>query len=471
MFIQQNKIAMKTLKLTVLTACFATFIGCVNSDEYETPNVAGNCNDLAVTKQVQDITSTSTATYTQYPETEDIIEAYVTSSDEGGNFFKSISLVSTDNTVGFSMPIDAYNLYTKFEPGRKVFVNMKNRYIVKENGSTIIGSLYNNDTPEITTDDEVGRISGVEYQNIVSRSCSKVNEDDIVKTLTVNEAKNDQYLNMLIDLNNVQFTDASLGKKYFDASLNDLGGATNHLITNEFGQTIILRISSFSTFASKSVLPKSGKIRGVLTKFGSDYQFMVRTENDMQLTNDRLTIDMSPPIGGTAISYLGTFTEPFTSYTTTNQQIFPKYINDAVVGSRYWQRKVFGGNTYIQMSSFGGTPEVNRSLFIVPVDMTAANNFSFKTLSGFYNGACLKVYYSTNYVPGTNIGSATLVDITSSFTINVGPTSGYATTFTNSGVYAIPASLTGNGFFIFEYNGNGSGGVTTTMQVDDITVN
>lgn len=462
---------MKLLKLTLATAIFATLTGCVNSDTYGTPDLSGNCNDLAVTKTVNEITSTSTSVYYQYPETDDIIEAYVTSSDEGGNFYKSLSLMSVDGTVGFSMPIDAYNLYTKFEPGRKVFVNMKNRYIVREFGSTVIGSLYNDDTPEVTTDDEVGRISGVEYQNIVSRSCSKVNEDEIIKHLTINEAKNDQYLNMLIEFDAVQFTDASLGKKYYDASLNDLGGATNHLITNEFGQTIILRASSFATFAGKPISNKSGKIRGVLTKYNSDYQFMIRTINDVQLTNDRLTIDMSPPIGGTAISYLGTFTEPFTSYTTTNQQVFPKYINDAVVGSRYWQRKVFGGNTYIQMSSFGGTPEVNRTLFIVPVNMTAANNFSFKTLSGFYNGACLKVYYSTNYVPGTNINSATLVDITSSFTINVGPASGYATTFTNSGVYAIPASLTGNGFFIFEYNGNGSGGVTTTMQIDDITVN
>lgn len=461
---------MKLLKLTLTTALFATLMGCVNSDTYGTPDLTVNCTDLTVTKQVQDITSTSSAIYTQYPETDDIIEAYVTSSDEGGNFYKSLSLISVDGTVGFSMPIDAYNLYTKYEPGRKVFVNMKSRYIVKEFGSTVIGSLYNNDTPADETDDEVGRISGVEYQNIISRSCVKVNEDEIVKNLTINAAKSDQYLNMLIEFNNVQFTDASQGKKYYDESLNDLGGATNHLITNEFGQTIILRVSSFATFAGKAVPSKSGKIRGVLTKFNSDYQFLVRTENDIQLTQDRLTIDMFPPVGGTALVYSGAFTENFTSY-ATNLSVFPKYINDPVLGGRYWQVKTFGGNKYIQMSSFGGAPEANRTLFIVPVDMTAANNFSFKTLSGFFNGATLKVYYSTDYVPGTNVSGATLTNITSSFIIPNGPTSGYATTFTSSGVYAIPPAITGNGFFIFEYTGNGTGGPTTTMQIDDITVN
>ena len=31
--------------------------------------------------------------------------------------------------------------------------------------------------------------------------------------------------------------------------------------------------------------------------------------------------------------------------------------------------------------------------------------------------------------------------------------------------------ITGNGFFVFEYTGNGSGGPTTTMQIDDIVIN
>ena len=123
------------------------------------------------------------------------------------------------------------------------------------------------------------------------------------------------------------------------------------------------------------------------------------------------------------------------------------------------------------MSSFGGTAEENRSLFIVPVDMTAASTFSFKSKSGFTNGNVLKVYYSTDYVPGTNINNATLVDITSSFTLSPGLSTGYPANFTNSGNYNIPADITGNGFFIFEYKGSGLTGLTTTMQIDDITVN
>ena len=53
--------------------------------------------------------------------------------------------------------------------------------------------------------------------------------------------------------------------------------------------------------------------------------------------------------------------------------------------------------------------------------------------------------------------------------ISSGTTSGYASSFVNSGAYLIPPSLTGNGYFIFEYDG--TNGITTTIQIDDINVN
>ena len=457
---------MKNLRFLLSTAVLASLLGCVNGDDYGTPDLSKECITIAKTKEVTDITSIATATATQYTTNQnltDYIEAYVTSSDEGGNFYKSISMVSIDGLTGFSMPVDNYNLYAEFEPGRKVTIKLdKNRYFNKQHGSTVIGSLYNNG---------IGRISGVEYKDVILRSCTKVDENNLVNRLTITQAKNDQYLNKLIEFDAVQFTDASVGKKYFDASINNLGGATNHLITDVFGNTIILRASEYANFASQMITNNSGKIRGVLTKYNNDYQFMIRTLNDVKLTNQRLDIDMFPPIIGNAIVYDASLNEPFTSYTTNNQQNFPKYINDAAIGSRYWQRKIFNGNTYIQMSSFGGTPEANRTLFLVPVNMTAANTLSFATNAGFHNGNVLKVYYTTNYVPGTQITSATLVDITSNFTISPGLPNGYPASFTPSGVYNIPSAVTGNGFFVFEYIGNGTTGPTTTMQIDNIVIN
>ena len=107
--------------------------------------------------------------------------------------------------------------------------------------------------------------------------------------------------------------------------------------------------------------------------------------------------------------------------------------------------------------------------------MTAASTFSFKSNVGFWNGKVLNVYYvlATDYTPGGKIDITKMTNITSNFTIPTTPTSGYGTSFTASGNYAIPATVTGNGYFVFEYAGNANAfpAVTTTMQLDDIKVN
>lgn len=111
---------MKNIKFILTSAVLAFLASCANDDNYGAPNSTGDCQELTVTNQVSEITSMATNTMQQF-QGSGVIEAFVTSSDEGGNFYKSISFVSTDNDKGFSMPIDDYNLYTKFAPGQKVF--------------------------------------------------------------------------------------------------------------------------------------------------------------------------------------------------------------------------------------------------------------------------------------------------------------------------------------------------------------
>ena len=447
------------------------FSGCANDDHYTAPGDDLVTTELTPTTTVLAVKTASPVVDDQLPglvppveyTNDDVIEAYVTSSDAQGTFYKSISFqtIPTDAStpIGFSVPLNVTTLFGKgFTPGRKVYIKLKGLYSGIVYGSMQIGSLYQG---------TVGRVSEFEWQNHLFPSSTIKPESDMVRTMTLTQAYTDPVQNTLIDLTGVQFSDGSINRTYYD--IDSGGGATNHMLTSSTGGAEqIIRFSSFAPFTGKQVPTQSGTIRGVLTKYSSDYQFIVRYESDITLTLPRF--DTNPPVGGTALVYGGTLTEPFTSY-ATNASVFPKYINDPVVGSRLWQIKTFGGNKYIQMSSFGGTPEVNKVAFIVPVDFSAANNFSFKTLSGYDNGSPLKVYYSTNYVPGGVLSDATLVDITSNFSIPNGPSAAYASTFTSSGTWSIPTSITGNGFFIFVYNGNGNGGTTTTMEIDDITIN
>ena len=64
---------------------------------------------------------------------------------------------------------------------------------------------------------------------------------------------------------------------------------------------------------------------------------------------------------------------------------------------------------------------------------------------------------------------STFVNITPSFTISYPAIGSSENSFNSAGTYAIPAGLTGNGYFVFEYVGTTT--VTTTVQIDDIVIN
>jgi hypothetical protein len=426
---------MKKIQLLVTIAFFATLMGCINSDEYDAPDLSGQCVTIAKTKEVVAITSTATAVATEFT-TDDIIEAYVTSSDEGGNFYKSISFVSTDGVTGFSMPLDNYNLFNEFEPGRKVSIKMLNRFYNLQHSSTVIGSLYNNG---------VGRISGVEYSNVVLRSCEKVDENTLVNNLTIAQAKNNQMLNKLIEFDIVQFTDASAGKKYYDPSVNSIGGATNHLITDVEGNTIIVRVSEYADFAGDVIPNGSGKIRGVLTKFNNDFQFMIRTINDVNLSNDRIT-----PF----------FEETF----TTNWSNWTKV---SLVGNQAWSLSTTFGSPApcALMSGFASGNNANEDWLISPaIDLTGSTNagLTFQTASRFA-GNQLQIYVSTDYAGSGNPNLATWTEVFGTLDTNTN-----SFVWTSSGLIDI-SSVAGNTIYIgYKYTSTTS--ASSTWEVDNVRV-
>lgn len=448
------------------------FSSCVN-DTYDTPKF-GDCVNPGLTKNKEVAQIYAVAInpkpdpITGIPNTptyvaDDIIEAYVISSDEGGNFYKSMYFQPTDGSKGFNLSIDEANLYTKnYQPGKKVFLKMKG--LAYANPSSFGRGLIFGAPP--TEQFAVNRLATLEYPKYLIASCDVISEEAIVHKISLAQV-GDAYLNTLVEIDNVQFTGESAGETFDLVRTDDFDSST--FITENGTTTLTIRTSRFANFANQKMSTGRGKIRGVLTRYNSTYQIILRTERDVNMPNPR--VDHHLPIGGTTIQYLPTFTENFESYSTsTTGSIFPKYINDAVKGGRYWNVASFSSNKYIQMTAFnsGGT---NKGYLAMPIAFTPGKKFSFKTKDGFYNGDVLKVYYSKDYVPGGDISKANLVDITSKFTIANGTETGYATNFTNSGNYIIPESLSGNGFFIFEYSTEGRAQVTSTLQIDDITVN
>jgi hypothetical protein len=434
-------------------ALVVSFTSCVDDD-----TKAGNADtgivtqEFTATKTVQDIvTFNNTSTPVAYI-ADDIIEAYVTSSDETGTFYNSISFqnidTNTSQPIGFSVSANFASYGKGFTPGRKAYIKLKGLYTAVVDGSLKIGSLYNG---------EIGRISENEWQKYLFVSATKVSEENMVRTVSLATAATNTNLNTLIEIDNVQFADGSLARTFFDVDSG--GSATNHNIVDITGGTTrYFRVSKFALFAYQNIPSGRGKIRGIMTKYGSDYQFIVRHQNDVKLVNPR------------TYTFNSALTENFESY-AVNQKGFTGYLNFATSGTKDWIIKSVNSTKCVQMSAFGGSQESNKSYFVVPVDFTAANSLTFQVDADFYtNGFGLKVYRTSDYVPGKKISEATLFDISSSFTFPGANT----TSFASVGTYTIPTSVQGNGYFIFEYTGSNISGpnlVTTNCNIDNIVIN
>jgi hypothetical protein len=459
---QSNKYAFAAIILSLLSSC-------VNNN-FNPPNVDCIETTLSKTKEVEELYAISIPNPTTpygYSETNpnlgenDVIEAYVVSSDEGGNFFKTISLVALDNSRGFSIAIDATNLYTqKLEPGRKVYLKLKNLYHALSTSGSIGLTIGGAPAGTFNT---LGRIPEYEYKKYLFPSCTIVNEETLVKPITIAQI-NDSLINNLVEINNVQFTDAHAGGTYVTTVDNKPN--SNTIITNGTDD-LLVRTSPIANFSGYKVPTGNGKIRGVLSKFGNTFQLLLRTDKDVNMNNPRIILPSSP-LGGTEIAFLDKLSEPFTSYEPATNT-FPKYINDQTIGNKYWSVKNFSNNNFIEMSAFGGSGITAKSYFIVPVNFTAASTFTFKKSARFNKGEVLRIYYvkSEDFSNGF-LNKTPFVDITSSFTLTYPLLNESEKSFTNAGNYNIPENLTGNGYFVFEYSGTPA--VTTTMQIDDIVI-
>ena len=449
---------------------FGITSSCVRKDDWSVP-------DITCTNKFGDATTTMAAFAALAPSngsalniTDDqIFDGYVISSDEQGSFYKTIVFQDKPEnpTVGLQIEIEKTNSYADFPVGTHIRINAKGLILRVDKGVTKLG----------VTDAQyaVGKIPSSSVGNHLSIVCNNGRAD--VATLVplaltnLDDAKKAQHINKLVTVPNVQFADSEIlvpngPKTYVDVSSNT---DTNRELVDASGKTAILRTSKFADFGKDKLPTGKGNITFIVSRYNTTYQMLIRNTSDVNFTEER--VDTAPAKGGTAIVYAGVgTTENFESYNTgASSEAFAKYINDPVLGNRYWRVSSHSGNKYLSLG-FGATgpkPE-SRTMFIVPVNFSNMTKFSFDTKDGHYNGNVLKVYYSTDYQPSGNILNATLTDITSTFTISSNNTN-YPTNFTNSGYWVKPSTLTGNGFIIFEYHGGGTL-PTTTIQIDNIKV-
>lgn len=436
-----------------MLATIASVLSCNN--EIEVPKLECTQPDLAVNKSVEKVYELSDPTPKQYVY-DDIIEAFVVSSDQEGNFFKSISFQTLETegqpAIGFSVPLDASNTYIDYRVGNKVYVKLKNQFTDLYYGGLRIGSLYVSNAGDPT----IGRLSQNDYKKVLNASCTIINENQLVKKLSIGEALDDSKLNTLIELKNVEFTEAALGRHFFEET-NNIGGSTNWNLRDNTGNQIIFRTSGYASFANSFVPEGSGTVRGILTKFGSDYQLMVRSEKDVVMKGKR-----NVPF----------FAEDFQSVKNNVNFALPGWSNVVEKASKLWKSMVYGGNGYAEFNTTSTTAAENIAWLITPkINLTNYKNAILSFRSAQHDLKVdsplntLEVYVSTNF-DGSNVTKAKWEKLSAKIASQTTP----ARQFVSSDAIDLSA-YSGNISIGFKYIGSGKDKTLNgAFMVDDIKI-
>lgn len=179
----------------------------------------------------------------------------------------------------------------------------------------------------------------------------------------------------------------------------------------------------------------------------------------------------SEPSGDEPEGPVEDFFADFEQVTHNADVVLDGWVNFTEKGTkRTWQGKEFGGNKYVQFSANGSKEDENVAWLISPgIDLSlyTAPVLTFNMKVGYYNANCLQVLVSEDFTSDPT--TATWKDITSNFYLPQEPTGGYADDWSIAGL-ADMSGYEGKVYIAFKYTGSGTGGKTTTYQIDNMFV-
>ena len=273
---KNNKIMKKTIGLFLLVS---TFLGCVKDQNFSTPTVGCDEPEIIVTNTIQQVKDMYTFGGASVIDTDVIIEGYVVSSDKSGNIYKTLSIQDKPEnpTSAIKISIDETNLYTKYDVGRKIYVKLKGLAVGYSFGSIQIGQAVGG---------ELTRISSFEVKNHLFRSCEVA--EIIPKKVTISEL-NESMLEMLIEIENIQFKTNDIGLPY--ANIEDTE-TVNRVLENfnsncNLVDEVIVRNSGFSKFKNQLLPEGKGSVIAIFGNFYDDFQLYLRDTDDVKFTEDR----------------------------------------------------------------------------------------------------------------------------------------------------------------------------------------
>lgn len=292
--------------LLVLTLILAFLLNACVKEEFDQPEIPNPCNiksgmtpniNIAGIKTLFDQLETiDGSTVKIFPDSNIVLEAKVISDDQAGNIYKALYL--EDATGAVMLSIEGSNLFNDYPTGQTVHLNLSGLSIEFDDWVSILeigmGTFIEDGSIK-----GIGRIPVTDLANFLKNN-SCIAE---LTPKTVSFPIDPDNVGRLIKIENVQIVASDTTKTYANGNTNPPENASI-LLENCSGQTVILRNSGYASFANTLVPSGNGSITGIYTKYGNDYQILIRDLEDVDLNDERCG-------SGNSGNGSGTFEDPY----------------------------------------------------------------------------------------------------------------------------------------------------------------
>ena len=280
---------MKTIKfkyIITLLSVLAVITSCVEDDDFKVPDVTiveptieGNIITVdAVAGFFAQAQADGDATFS-FEDTNNVMSAYVISSDEAGNFFEEIILQDKleNPTAGVKLLIDVNPLFTRYELGRKVFIKLDGLSVGLDNGVLTLG---------LVNGTEIDQVPAPLEEAFINRSAEK---GDLIPLLISLNSIDDSMTNLFVTLADAQFHRSEVlitnPLTFASEPLDEFDG--ERTLESCEGGSIVFSSSTFADFKGLELPTQRGTINGILTKnfFGDEFNFVINSPTDISFEN------------------------------------------------------------------------------------------------------------------------------------------------------------------------------------------
>ena len=449
---------------------------CVEDDDFDTPQfeqtppeIDGTIISLSALEGI--LAQNDNGPFT-FEGTNNVVEAYVISNDESGNFFRELIVQDQPEnpTYGVAVQIDVNPLFTKYDFGRKIYIKLDGLSVGQREGNEarlgIVDGINIAGIPESFVEEHLIRDTLIADIIPVQKQLSDLSFSDV---------------NTYIELTDVQFSNSYFSNNTsatYASEANDEFDGERVLESCVSPRELIFSTSTFADFKGLLLPPGSGSLKGILTRdfFGEFFTFYINSPEDVDMNGERCD-----PLVFSCGNAASPATSEFINVGFEDQNInspinIPGWTNYIESGSEAWEAFVDNGanqslgiSARIRPTNSGDASTISWLISPeIPVETSSKVTLEFKTSNSFSNLSILQVLYSTGW-DGTEEGitSANWGIITDAFIV---PDDQFFGDWVNSGLVDM-SCFEGNGHIAFKYTGSGDENEDGAYELDDIFIN